>query len=602
MEAIPASPVTCEFHPTEGITAACRHCGKGMCAVCKQFNPRFCSPACVAEFNSSRANEQPGLADRQPYKFFQFIHILSKLIIPLFLLTILTVAGYWIWRIKFDSSGKIIWQSDFTSYGYERIILGTCNDHIFFRTRDGITTLALASGSMVSQCKLNKAESPPLSHTASLNEYGETHARDDGYLSLIDGELNGNRAMSYHLDTFAVVEAGLLVFESGILHRLDCDGKLQYELKIDGIPQQLEMSSTRKHGAVLSRIIEGVPSPEPSSKNGIHSRVELHSIDFITGKILWTKRPKISSQISHLAVTDNLIVIIFTVYAREAQESSAKLIALDRVSGESRWEKDFNGGNFGWGPTGISNSLYYVFENQFHALTEKGDPAWIQTDGSEKVINLMHSAHDFPIIKEDVVFFNDNDGASCYDLKTGKGLWKTKLTAGSDNIIVTADKIFIAGIVSDSLKSVNMSNSPGFNQAQDVVKDLGLDKLQVTNENRILLALDKYTGKEFWRAENAWGRIVAGEHKLIRIIGNMDKKMGALMNEPDTGIIQYDLNTGKEILTKRFPGIDLWDPMIVDHFAIGYTTDSRTAPGLNTAAIPTNIDIAGRVIAIQLRK
>ena len=216
-----------------------------------------------------------------------------------------------------------------------------------------------------------------------------------------------------------------------------------------------------------------------------------------------------------------------------------------------------------------------------HALTAKGVPKWKDANGAARTIAL-------PDVDEDDIdyFVVDGllgvalDGAGlCYDLQTGKGLWKMRLDFNEDDMIAGAQRLYVHGMVKKEGKTVDLTKMPGFNQDPDLIRESGLDRMSLGKASPTLICIDRRTGDLLWREEGVFGTILGDDQRLVEVYNTgTDSVLGVLRQDVDTIIRRRRLKDGSIFHTRTHKKLSLGSSLLVGGRLVGRTAEAGDEP------------------------
>ncbi len=555
----------CDQHPDQEAVGTCSRCGVDICTECVQRFGYFCSQLCKDESRKSFGNADSGRRRQDGQRMQTLARVLQASVFLIFL-AVVGGAAFVVWSKFLHPAGDIVWEAFFKSNTESDAILGINDAGILIRTDNKFVVLDPETGQQSASTPIKSPESDPKAKIEPEIVFG-TNDTDDGTIAVTNKYIYG------------IDKSGSLLFASSLLR-----GPSAYAFS-EG-----------------NTFIAGSYSIPQDDEGWIQSH-ELFCIDAATGVEVWRKEMKPGLSISNVSAADRFVC---SMVAHNGQGKGPRLvlIVLDAGSGALLWYKAFETPPK-WGPVIYKQCILYEENDHIRCLDRSGRPAWATDTGEEHRIALPSTSYPFVSINKDLMFVKFEGESLCYDADTGRGLWKTSLLVGGANTTVTGNRVFIKGFtVRDDGKTMNLSKMPGFNQAQDVVEEFGLDNVQVQNDVELLLCLEKETGEILWQVEQAIGTIIANDDYVVRVMTSQQKKLSVInrSHPAETYIFQYNLKNGKLLFSKTHKGFDLLGGRILNDMFVGYAFDSISQAGtFFDVDVLRETPVEGRLFAFKLR-
>ena len=558
----------CPTHPESKVTGACNHCRRKICQECSEVFGPFCSDPCRVAGTEANIPEESEI-DQERFKSFQLQNRIFRIFKYAMVISFVGVCGYFIWYFFFNPVGKILWEVPIQAENGQFQVLGIEGQNLILAPRKkGYSLVSLPDG------KISK----------------EISIKDPS-----DQETHFSEFLSEDISRVQPLKSGTLVIRDNTFLRFSSSWKLQYQTPLPQGVSHIVLSHNDRYLFSTSQEAKGEAGTEVLSK--------LTAFDLSDGKKKWRKVLKTGSHASHLSVMNGLVSVVITKYDKDYNESFF-LSALEIESGKIRWNQKLESLPE-WGPVGRGDCIYFMTNNQIYSMTSEGEPQWTDGNGQEVTIPFSEEMAPDLFIKESILVANLEEETRCYQLSTGKGLWKTRVQVYEEGFKLWQEKVFMIGHVAKAGKTVSLVNMPGFNQAKDVMEDLGMQSVTLDAGTSMLLCVHKKTGEILWQVQPAPGEIMIGNGKLIRIQNSSDSMFGQMRSEPETHLFQYDINSGKKVFSKSYKGVDLINPLVQGDLLIASTVDTespiRKKDPQSGKEFKSGTNLHGRAVAFRLK-
>ena len=555
----------------------CAACGRRICQRCQDAYGAFCSEMCMASssqadieampqfgLKSTRVGEKQGLWALQ--------HLIFKVITWSVVIAIIGGISYFVWLNFLDPSGNIKWELEFASDQAYLTLLSSKNNIAVLQTHAGYTTINVSNGQKLKNIEIQRPEEDNV-EMASFIGAG--------------------------LSRTIPIKEGFLTIDRTSLYTFTSDWKLGASIELDTAPSSFEVSPD-------GRIWIGLSSHRsaPDDLESFDFRYRFITLDLSTGKELWRKMLKQGMHVFRVVAMNDLVLALITKPGEDNMPMYI-LAALNAETGRNLWHKRLESAPE-WGPLGWGDAIYLMVENQIRAYTKNGEPLWVDRNGNIRTIAFPDGTSPFVFIKDDMVLATLGGETLCYDLTTGKGKWKVRAQFGETGIHVIGDKVFIVGYITKKGKTVNLEKMQGFDQAPEVLEDFGLQGgVSLDKEIPVLMCLDKASGNIIWKVDNAFGDIITGNNRLVRVMRAEHTTTALLRERPETYLFQYDLDDGEVFFSKTYKEVDLLGSKIVGRYLLGYTVDQqnqvRKKDPETLVMYTEKVNVKGRLIAFRLR-
>lgn len=538
------TPGACELHPDHEVAAHCGNCHKGICQECIREHGYYCSAACL-----QAGRQELTAADRRQSSetFAQFERGMKVLRRAGWVLVVLALAsvGYFCWGVFLNPAGRLQWR--WTAEGAEEHedlgILGHQDGKIYVRNRGGIAVLDAASGAAVATFEMPAFKDP------------------ESGLNIVE-----------RLRKVRLCHDGILAFGAKSLRHVGLDGALKGKVAWPDRVQEFAVTPDHRFLCVLRT--------EQTDPGSWRLRHRLACLNLETGAEMWSRALRENWKVGKVLATTRGIAVLIAKADKEAKTVAYTIAFFSPESDKPLWTKTL-AGEPDWGPAAWEDALFYAVNQQVHALTAKGVPKWKDANGAARTIAL-------PDVDEDDIdyFVVDGllgvalDGAGlCYDLQTGKGLWKMRLDFNEDDMIAGAQRLYVHGMVKKEGKTVDLTKMPGFNQDPDLIRESGLDRMSLGKASPTLICIDRRTGDLLWREEGVFGTILGDDQRLVEVYNTgTDSVLGVLRQDVDTIIRRRRLKDGSIFHTRTHKKLSLGSSLLVGGRLVGRTAEAGDEP------------------------
>ena len=525
----------CPRHPEELATGQCGFCGKPICRECMRAFGYYCSEECLGKSKNAISHEERESAEEAK----QAVKSAAKMgrIMVLAVVVLFVFGGAFVaWKLFLDKTGKVCWTWDCSADFGKLSVIGSEGGKVWIRANDQIVAVNGKNGKQVSSFKLERGQ---------------------GFFEEIK-----------------LVSDGILVWGDEKLTCLGLDGGRKYVAEFNGRRMHLAVAQDKRQAfvAVNPPAVMRLDLPEGQEQK----KKRLFGLDLAKGGKLWTKKLKDKVGVAGMASGTNKLFCVFTK-ATATFKYDYVFCTLDGDSGKRLWRIDLPE-QPGWGPVAWKDTVLLQVEGEIHAFSGTGEEVWsVPVEG------------DFPSrgVKDGMFFLGSPEGTTCYDMGSGKELWKTDLAVSSGEMFIGRKRLFLVGYASDKAKGTKKEGEvklpPAYEENKDILKDFGIDVNNMGKKKLVpvLACLDRKSGKEIWRKRNVMGRIFGDEHRLVQVMDTSQTSMLAMIGggKGVTVIRQYDLGSGK-MMYSRQSELGFRFPVLAGDRLVGISHERTEKPGL----------------------
>jgi len=446
-------------------SAHCLQCGQPICRECVSAFGYFCGEACRAKSKSS-----VNVAERQAFEAEEALYAATArkartiALAAAALVAVLIVLAILKWR--YLAPGRVAWTWRWPPGAASVQIVGSTEDTVSVLAGDTLYVLDAAGGRERRRTKLAAHPEGDL----------ELHATADGFVGT-DGR------------TFL---------------RQDAGGRLLYTLDL---------------GAACDTVVyaPGFPAawclyePDYDFRTGAVTPGRLLGVDLVAGREMWHAEAAPGMFPSRIVAAGTILYLVEnTAYDAAAgqQPAGGNLVAIEARTGRRLWVSRLSE-DLAWGPETAGGLLLMEYKGKFRAVAADGTEAW-----SVVVPAGDRSRH---VVGEGLVFIEGESGTHVYELASGRRLWSVSVQPDGDLLAADGTRLLLTGAAA---LAGGGGLPPGLNQAQDTLKDMGGGTgglLKQFMRQRVLMALDRTTGKELWRASNVVGDLFVGKSGVIEV-------------------------------------------------------------------------------------
>ena len=298
-------------------------------------------------------------------------------------------------------------------------------------------------------------------------------------------------------------------------------------------------------------------------------------IDLKTGTERWRSPKPFPADIAidTVVATGTTVAMTMSKYDNETRESQVKFVAFSAAAGKVTAKIDLEA-EPEWDPVAVDDSFVVNYAPFKVAV--------LASDFTQRfAIDLPQNDDDIDMVAKDGHLVMCYPAATiAYDLASGKGAWSIPVEIGDEeDIIFTRDHVVILGSKSERSEG-DITSMPGFNQHEDMVKDMGLDKATATKTVPVLVVLDRKSGESLWSKDNVLGYMVASDTRLAVVMDTLYTSQFSMMKDGpgDLVVRQYDLDNGGRLYSRTTPATGIrGDLMIVDDRLVGIVYQPTSA-------------------------
>jgi outer membrane protein assembly factor BamB len=462
----------CDQHPENESSTQCPICGKHICRVCIASFGYYCSAECLNSSRSAVTSEEQYERLREERSDALAARV-GKTLIFLIVLAALGGLGFLGWKFLLDPTGKLVWHQDVGAQSLDIVETGPAN--VWVQADLELLNIEAAKGAIVNRIDIARAAS------------------------------GGYRTIKAFKDFFIIIS------NDNRVSRITNNGVEIFSERVSGNIQFFSFDGT----IYLFMLIYGGGGTAAELARGLQPRPSLACMSIRDGSILWSKPIKHGLRVEGLTSMRNTMFTVTAKINRRAARQQQLLFALEGNSGRTLWSASLPD-EVTWGPEAQAGSLLLALPGFLYAFTPGGEQKW--------VVNLPEGPD--PVLVRDMIFVPAaNGGSSLLSHANGRVKWTVKAPIFTESQITPSPKRVVlataipkkgAAAASDASSSPSAPGMPGSGELESVLQDLGMSLGGLAGDKSVptVLCLDRETGKEIWRRQPIYGRLVGNQFRL----------------------------------------------------------------------------------------